>query len=239
MAITEKEETMGERRHDDTGSVATGEAPTVATLHARYAAEEALDRHDALRLVELRDKAIDVGLSAEEQVERIVLEQAREDREPRLQRLLREAVTAQDEVNLQEVVASWDALVAEKDAAYTQVQLAIAALYAAWHQVFHVHLQQEQAWAKLPRSGSSSSTFPGGSELAQWLTGRMPPRWNGVLNDPHQQVWHIAWAAVKDVDPGTKPLHETSIGRIRDRATAHRLQMTQQVENMPEDEEEC
>ena len=214
------------------------EEATVATVQQRYAAEEALDRQDALRLVELRDKALDVGLSAEEQVERMVLEQARDDREPRLQRLRREAILAQGDVDIEPVVASWEGLRAQKDAAYAEVQRAIGHLYEAWRGVFAIHLEQEQHWATLPREGSSLSSFPGGPELAQWLTSRMPQGWHGLLTSVEQQAWRIDWESVLDVDVGLKPLHSTTVGRIQDRAHAYRLKMTQQVENTPDEEEE-
>ena len=60
------------------------EEAVAATLRARYATEEALDREEALRLVALRDKALEEGLTADEQLERLTLTQSREDREPRL-----------------------------------------------------------------------------------------------------------------------------------------------------------
>jgi hypothetical protein len=165
----------------------------------------------------LRDKAIEEGLSEAEQLERIRLEQDRDDREPRLQRLLREAVTAQGDLDIDHVLATWDELTAQKLLAYEDVKQALLALYAAWQAVFYVHHLQEEHWAKLPRAGSSLSTFPGGPELAQWLTSRMPFAWQGILTSAEQQAWRIDWEAVLDVDPGLKPLEHSAVGRIRDR----------------------
>jgi hypothetical protein len=214
---------------------------TARQLQQRYAAEEALDRQDALRLVELRDRAIDVGLSAEEGVERLVLEQQRADREPRLRRYQLEAMSAVDELNIAAVLAVWDDLIAQKEAAYAQVQAAIAQLYQAWQAVFHVHRLQEEEWAKLPRSGSQLSTLPSGAGLAQWITSRMPHAWDGVLNAPYQESWQISWSQVFDVDPGLKALEETSIGRINEQARLYRAKMAQQIDVALDTEavEEC
>jgi hypothetical protein len=220
-----------QRRQDDhDASVALEPAPTARALHQRYAEEEALDREEALRLVALRDKALEEGLTASEQVERLTLTQSREDREPRLRRLQYEATIAQGDLDIAGVLASWNGLQAQKEAAYREVQRAIAGLYSAWQQVFHIHHEQELEWAKLPRQGSTLSSFPSAPELAQWITGRMPFGWGGILNDPHQHVWSVNWEAVEDVDPGTKPLHETTMGRIREAADRARRTMAQQAE---------
>jgi hypothetical protein len=224
--------------HDETATAVA--APlTARELQARYAAEEALDRLDALRLVELRDRAIDVGLSAEEGMEQLVLERAREDREPRLRRYKLEAASALDEVNIAEVLAVWEDLRAPKAAAYVTVQNAIAALAQAWKGLFTVHQRQVEQWATLPKAGSSLSDFPSGEGLAQWLSGRMPHGWDGILNAPYpEESWGIHWPLVWDVDPGLKPLEKTSVGRINEQARAYRQKMAQQVEVALDTEDE-
>jgi hypothetical protein len=217
---------MSER---DTAVVEPG--VTARELQHRYAAEHALDQADAQRLMQLRDKALDVELSREEMLERLVLERAREDREPRLRRMQIEAASALDELNIQQVLAVWDDLIADKQAAYTRVYEAMGVLRDAWKSVFEVHLRQEQEWATLPKAGSSLSTFPSGSELAGNLTSRMPFGWQGILNATYpEEPWHINWALVWDVDPGLKPLEATSIGRINEQARLYRAQMAQQAD---------
>jgi hypothetical protein len=214
------------------------EEATVATVQQRYAAEAALDRQDAQRLIALRDQSFERELSREEMLERVVLERTREDREPRLRRLELEAASALEAVNIQEVLASWAGLLAQKTAAYAQVQRAIATLYEAWQEVFHIHQLQEEKWAKLPKAGSSLSSFPAGSELATWITSRMPGGWRGILDSPHQEAWVIDWASVWDVDPGLKPLEATSVGRINEAARAYRQKMAQQADVALDEEEE-
>jgi hypothetical protein len=223
---------------------ATAVAQTVSAreLQARYAAEAALDRQDAQRLIALRDQSFERELSREEMLERVVLERTREDREPRLRRLELEAAAAAEAVNIAEVLSIWDGLRAQKAAAYVGVRDAITNLYLAWQEVFHVHQLQEEEWAKLPRAGSSLSAFPSGAGLAQWITGRMPFGWSGILDSAHQQAWQIDWAAVFDVDPGLKALHETTIGRIQEQARLWRQRMAQQIDvslDTEAVEEEC
>ena len=106
----------------------------------------------------------------------------------------------------------------------------MANLYRAWQEVFHIHQAQEEEWAKLPKAGSSVSTFPSGAGLAQWLTGRMPFGWQGILDSAHQEAWAINWPSVCDVDPGLRPLEETSIGRIQEQARLWRQKMAQQAD---------
>jgi hypothetical protein len=209
------------------------ETATVATLHARYAAEKALDQRDAQRLIALRDKALEEGLSADEQLERIRLEQDRDDRDPRLKRWLREATTAQADLNIDTVVATWDALVAEKLAAYEGVQRALVAFYQAWLPVFAVNHKQEEMQASLPKAGSSVTVVKSNPELAGDIESRLPAGWRGLLTSVEQQTWtQIDWPSVLDVDAGTKPLERIATGRIGDRAQAYRLRMAQQVENV-------
>jgi hypothetical protein len=209
------------------------EHATVATLHARYAEEQARDQHEALRLVELRDLAVERDLTTAEKAERRDLEDARVDRDPRLKRWLREATTAQADLNIDTVVATWDALVAEKLAAYEGVQRALVAFYQAWLPVFAVNHKQEEMQASLPKAGSSVTVVKSNPELAGDIESRLPAGWRGLLTSVEQQTWtQIDWPSVLDVDAGTKPLERIATGRIGDRAQAYRLRMAQQVENV-------
>jgi hypothetical protein len=207
------------------------EAATVATLHARYAEEQERDRHDALRLVELRDLVVERDLTTAERAERRDLEDARADREPRLKRLQREAVTAQDDVNIVEKVARRDVHIAQKEAAYDVVQELTRLLHHAWREVFRIHRLEENDFNSLPRAGSSYTTFPSDTELADQIAGRMPAEYGGMVRDACRKVLPIHWAAVRDVDVGLKRVEDTWIGRVQEVARAYRLKMTQQAEN--------
>ena len=198
-----------------------------AYLQARYDEEKQQDAFEARRLVELRDTLAERSLTPAEGLEQLQLERAREDRAPRLRQWQYEAQVAQQDLDIDQVVSGWDDLVAEKEAAYQAVEYVITGLLATWKRVFEVHRKEEEAWRLLPTDGSSLSTFPSGSELALWITSRMPRGWDGILTDQHFLVWDIDWASVKDIDPGLKPLEHSSVGRIRDRAQSHRMKMVQ------------
>lgn len=210
-------------------------APTAAELHERYRHEQQRDQAEAQRLVVLRDKSLDTELSGQEQLERVQLERSRDDREPRLRRLQREAVLAQEEIDIEEVLSVWDALVEQKQADYVQVQRAMQVLLGAWKALFATHQRQEEAMARLPRAGSTLTSFPSGAELAQNIGSRMPGGWHSVLNSSPEMVWGVDWSMVKDIDPGTKPLSGMAVGRIRDRAQAYRQRLTQLIASAAEE----
>ena len=202
---------------------------TAREWQERYVAEQARDQDEALRLVALREKAVDVGLSSQEQMERLLLEQAHEDRGPRLQRLQREMATAEDTLNIEDVLSVWDGLVAQKHADYDRVVRAVDDLLSAWKALFHTHQQQEEEMARLPRAGSSLSSFPSGPELAQNISSRLPRGWDGTVNSAHQQAWRIDWAQVLDVDPGLRPLETSAVGRVKETARLYRQKLAQQT----------
>jgi hypothetical protein len=66
--FTHKEDTMDEHSHESqedqtaVAVVAEPRDPTVTALHQRYAAEQARDKRDAERLIELRDIAVERDL---------------------------------------------------------------------------------------------------------------------------------------------------------------------------------
>ena len=94
------------------------------------------DRRDADRLIALRDKAVEAGLSTDEQLERLRLERDREDREPRLRKLLYDATTAQGELDIEQVIVRWDEIATQKDAAYALAEQLTRALHHAWRRYF-------------------------------------------------------------------------------------------------------
>jgi hypothetical protein len=202
---------------------------TATELHQRYRAELAVDQRDASRLEVLRDKATDTGLSHDELIERMALEYARVDREQRLQRLQYEVGIAQDEIDTQQLLTEDDELRAEKAANYAEIERCTNALMLAYKALFQTHQKQEETRGALPRAGSNLSHFPSGPELAQNIATRLPRGWDGTVNSAHQQAWSIDWHTVKDVDPGLRPLEETTVGRIRETARQYREKFAQQI----------
>jgi len=201
---------------------------TAREWQERYVAEQAVDRDEAARLIELEAKAKDEDLTPEEKLERLQLERNRPDTEARLRRLQYAMATAQDDVDTESVLTEDDALRAEKVAAYAKIELCTDLLVLAYKELFRIHHQQEEVRARLPRAGNRSSDFPSGAALAMNVTSRLPRGWNGILTTT-LDAWRIDWGQVQDIDPGLKPLEETAVGRIKETARLYREKLAQQI----------
>jgi hypothetical protein len=148
-----------------------------------------------------------------------------------------EATTAQDDVDIEAVVARRDHWAQQKEAAYGVVEERTRDLHHAWRVIFAIHRKEEEDQQALPRAGSSLTALPSDNELADNIAGRMPAGYGAIVRDACQGVLPINWAAVRDVDVGLKSLEETSVGRVCAVAEAWRLKMAQQVEQARDEEE--